>query len=47
VDLIASGKINAKALISHQFPFEQALETFETFGKGEQGTMKVLIQGVP
>ncbi|KAH8886317.1 GroES-like protein [Thozetella sp. PMI_491] len=47
VDLIASGKVKAKGLISHRFPFEQALEAFETFGKGEQGTMKVLIQGVP
>ena len=45
VELIASGKIKAEALISHRFPFDKAREAFETFEKGE-GTMKVVIQGV-
>ncbi|KIW01688.1 uncharacterized protein PV09_06869 [Verruconis gallopava] len=45
IDLIASGKIKASSLISHRFPFERALEAFETFERGEN-TMKVVIQGV-
>ncbi|CAJ2503067.1 Uu.00g104610.m01.CDS01 [Anthostomella pinea] len=46
VDLVASGKINPGALITHRFKFEQALEAFELVKKGAEDTLKVVIQGV-
>jgi len=46
VDLVASGKIDPKVLITHRFPFEQAEEAFETVRKGGEDVLKVIIQGV-
>lgn len=46
VDLVASGKINPRALITHRFKFEQALEAFELVKKGQEDTLKVVIEGV-
>ncbi|KAL7622001.1 hypothetical protein AAE478_007502 [Parahypoxylon ruwenzoriense] len=46
VNLIASGKIDPRALITHRFKFEQALEAFELARKGKEDTMKVMIEGV-
>ncbi|KAK7752901.1 hypothetical protein SLS62_005060 [Diatrype stigma] len=46
VELVASGKINPRALITHRFKFEQALEAFELVRKGQEDTLKVIIQGV-
>ncbi|KAI0888389.1 GroES-like protein [Annulohypoxylon maeteangense] len=47
IDLIASGKINVRSLITHRFKFEQALDAFELVRQGQSNTMKVMIQGVP
>ncbi|KAI1416452.1 GroES-like protein [Hypoxylon sp. FL1857] len=46
VDLIASRKIKPDVLITHRYKFEQALEAFEQVKKGQEDTLKVMIQGV-
>ncbi|KAI2628699.1 GroES-like protein [Hypoxylon sp. NC1633] len=46
VDLIASGKISPRALITHRYKFKQSLEAFEQVKKGEENTLKVMIEGV-
>ncbi|KIW99865.1 uncharacterized protein Z518_10793 [Rhinocladiella mackenziei CBS 650.93] len=46
VDLVASGKIDPKILITHRFPFEKAEEAFETVRKGGENVLKVIIEGV-
>ncbi|KAI0178744.1 GroES-like protein [Hypoxylon sp. FL1284] len=45
IDLIASGKINPRLLITHRCGFEEALEAFEQVKKGQEDTLKVMIQG--
>ena len=46
VDLVASGKVQPKKLITHRYKFEQAEEAFETVRKGGEGVLKVMIEGV-
>ncbi|KAI1399980.1 GroES-like protein [Hypoxylon fuscum] len=46
VDLIASGKINPRDLITHRYKFEEALEAFEQVKKGKEDMLKVMIEGV-
>ncbi|KAI0139138.1 GroES-like protein [Hypoxylon sp. NC0597] len=46
IDLIASGKIRPSLLITHRFRFERASEAFEQVKKGQEDTLKVMIQGV-
>ncbi|OQE18358.1 hypothetical protein PENSTE_c018G03195 [Penicillium steckii] len=46
VDLIASGKIDVKRLITNRFKFEKAEEAFELVRKGEESVIKVVIEGV-
>lgn len=46
VDLVASGKVDPKVLITHRFPFEKAEEAFETVRKGGENVLKVIIEGV-
>ncbi|OTA59657.1 GroES-like protein [Hypoxylon sp. EC38] len=46
VDLIATGKIRPSLLITHRYKFEQALEAFERVKKGQEDTLKVMIQGI-
>ena len=41
--MIASGKVNAKPLITHHFKLEQTLEAFETARTGAGGAIKVII----
>ncbi|KAF5130256.1 putative D-xylulose reductase A [Metarhizium anisopliae] len=45
VELIASGKIQPRKLITHRFKFEQAEEAFELVKKAQQDTLKVIIEG--
>ncbi|KAL4773353.1 hypothetical protein BDW60DRAFT_215772 [Aspergillus nidulans var. acristatus] len=45
VDLIASGKIDVKKLITNRFRFEQAEEAFELVKQGKESVIKVVIQG--
>ncbi|KAI9040586.1 NAD(P)-dependent alcohol dehydrogenase [Aspergillus affinis] len=47
VDLIASGKIDVKGLITDRFTFEQAEEAFELVRRGEESVIKVMIAGHP
>lgn len=42
IDLLASGRLNAKAVTTHFFPLKQALSAFETTGSDE--CLKVLIE---
>ena len=46
VDLVASGKVQVKKLVTHRYSFEQAEEAFETVRKGGEGVVKVMIRGV-
>ena len=39
VELVASGKINPRALITHRFKFEQALDAFELVKKAQEDTL--------
>lgn len=46
VDLVASGKLDVKQLITHRYRFEQSEEAFQKVKAREEGTLKVIIQGV-
>ena len=46
VDLVASGKIDPKKLITHRYKFDEAEEAFETARKGGEDVMKVMIEGI-
>jgi D-xylulose reductase len=46
VDLIASGKIDAKRLITHRFKFEEAEKAFELVKAAQPDVFKVVIEGV-
>lgn len=46
VDLVASGKVEPRKLITHRFKFEQALEAFEIVRQAKEDTLKVIIEGV-
>ncbi|XP_013777584.1 sorbitol dehydrogenase-like [Limulus polyphemus] len=43
LDLVASGKVNVKPLITHHFKLEDSLKAFETSKTGEGGAIKVMI----
>ena len=43
IDLMESGKVNMKSLVSHEFPLYQASEAFET-QLSAQDAIKVLIK---
>ncbi|BCS27870.1 NAD(P)-dependent alcohol dehydrogenase [Aspergillus puulaauensis] len=45
VDLIASGKIDVKKLITNRFTFEQAEDAFELVRQGKESVIKVVIHG--
>ena len=46
VELVASGKVQPKLLITHRFKFEEAEKAFETVRQGGEGVLKVMIEGV-
>lgn len=46
IELISSGKIDAKRLITHRYKFDDAVDAFETVRRAEEDTLKVIIQGV-
>jgi D-xylulose reductase len=46
IELIASGKIDVKRLVTNRFAFEQAEEAFELVKSGRSDVFKVIIQGV-
>ncbi|KAF9771624.1 hypothetical protein IL306_010734, partial [Fusarium sp. DS 682] len=46
IDLISTGKIDVKKLITNRFKFEQAEEAFELVRQGRQDVFKVMIEGV-
>lgn len=46
VDLIASGKIDVKRLITDRFKFEEAERAFELVKAAKDGVFKVIIAGV-
>ena len=43
LDLVASGRINVKPLITHRFTLKQTLKAFETAYNRDEGAIKVLI----
>lgn len=46
VDLVASGKVDVKRLITNRFKFEQAEDAFDLVKAGKEGVFKVMIEGV-
>jgi D-xylulose reductase len=46
VELVASGKVQPRKLITHRYKFEEAEQAFETVRKGGEGVLKVMIGGV-
>lgn len=46
MDLIASGKIDVKRLITNRYKFEQAEDAFELVMQGKESVIKVIIEGV-
>lgn len=46
IDLISSGAIEVKKLITNRFKFEQAEEAFELVRQGRSDVFKVMIEGV-
>jgi threonine dehydrogenase-like Zn-dependent dehydrogenase len=46
VDLISSGKIDVKRLITNRYKFEQAEDAFELVRQGKRSVIKVIIEGV-
>jgi D-xylulose reductase len=47
IDLISSGKIDVKRLVTNRFKFEQAEQAFELVKEGRTDVLKVMIEGVP
>ena len=43
LDLVASGKINVKPLITHNFKLEETVKAFDTSKSGQGGVIKVMI----
>ncbi|XP_072017829.1 sorbitol dehydrogenase-like isoform X2 [Amphiura filiformis] len=43
LEMIATGKVDAKPLITHHFPLEKTLDAFETSRTGAGGAIKVMI----
>jgi D-xylulose reductase len=46
VDLVASGKVDVKRLITNRFKFEEAEKAFELVKSSQEGVFKVVIEGV-
>lgn len=47
MNLVASGKVLPRKLITHRYKFEEALEAFEVVRQAKENTLKVVIEGVP
>jgi len=43
LDLVASGKVNVKPLITHRFALENSQQAFDASGAGNNGAIKVMI----
>ena len=41
--MIASGKVNAKPLVTHHFPLEKAVDAFEAAKTMADGAIKIVI----
>lgn len=46
IDLVASGKVDVKRLITNRFKFEEAEKAFELVKAAQEGVFKVIIEGV-
>ncbi|KAK3113720.1 hypothetical protein LTR53_008723 [Teratosphaeriaceae sp. CCFEE 6253] len=46
INLVASGKIDVKRLVTNRFKFEEAEQAFELVKAGRQDVLKVVIEGV-
>lgn len=46
VDLVASGKVDVKRLITNRYKFQEAEQAFELVKAGKEGVFKVVIEGV-
>lgn len=45
MDLIASGKVDVKRLITNRYTFEEAEQAFELVRQGKESVIKVIIEG--
>ena len=46
MDLVASGKVDVKRLITNRFKFEEAEKAFKLVKAAQEGVFKVIIEGV-
>ena len=44
LDMVASGKVNVKPLITHTYKLEESLQAFERARTGADGAIKVMIR---
>ena len=44
LDLVAEGRVNVEPLITHRFPFEQALDAYEMILEGEEPYLGVVLE---
>ena len=43
LEMVASGKVNVKPLITHHYQLEQSLDAFQQAKTGDDGAIKVMI----
>ena len=43
LELIASGQVNVKPLVTHRFPMRQVSEAFDMAKTGRDGAVKVMV----
>jgi L-iditol 2-dehydrogenase len=43
LEMLASGKVNGSAMITHRFPFSRIAEAFDTVSNYKDGVMKAMI----
>ena len=44
LDMVASGKVNVKPLVTHSYKLEETLDAFQRAKTGEGGAIKVVIR---
>ena len=44
IELVTTGRVNARALITHRFPLDRAVEAFDLVASLSDGVCKALIE---
>lgn len=43
IEMLASGKVDLKSLVTHRYKFEDSIKAFQHVKEGREGTIKVVI----